>query len=153
MDTVEKTKEELRREYRRQHYLDHKDKYKANAAANYAAKKDEYAERSRRYRENNVARIMFLAARDRCRKLELPFDLTIEYIESIMPTHCPVFGMKLEVGKGKPRPDSPSLDRIRPELGYVQGNVQVLSNKANMMKQDATADELRQFAEWVLATG
>ena len=37
-------------------------------------------------------------------------------------------------------------------LGYVRGNVTVMSMKANIMKGDATPEELLQFAEWVLRT-
>jgi len=47
------------------------------------------------------------------------------------------------------RPDSPSVDRIRPELGYVPGNVAVISVKANFIKGNATAAEIRLVAEWL----
>jgi hypothetical protein len=39
-------------------------------------------------------------------------------------------------------PDSPSLDRVIPELGYVQGNVIWVSHRANSIKQNATAEEI-----------
>jgi hypothetical protein len=52
--------------------------------------------------------------------------------------------------KKGPRPDAPSLDKIDPKLGYVPGNIQVISHKANAMKWDATREELRAFAKWVL---
>ena len=38
--------------------------------------------------------------------------------------------------------NSPSLDRIRLELGYVKGNVRVISGRANLLKNDATIEEL-----------
>jgi hypothetical protein len=41
------------------------------------------------------------------------------------------------------------LDRVIPELGYVPGNVAVISLRANTMKQDATAAELRVLADWI----
>lgn len=135
----------------RQHYQDNRDKYRSLAKANYAAKKDEYAVRNRAYREANIGRIMLIAARDRTLKQGLPeCDLTIEYIESLIPEVCPILGIPLKVGNGRPEPGSPSLDRVVPSLGYVHGNVQVISNKANMMKQDASWAELRRFAVWVL---
>jgi len=34
------------------------------------------------------------------------------------------------------------IDRIIPELGYVEGNVMIISRRANVIKNDATADEL-----------
>jgi len=51
---------------------------------------------------------------------------------------------------GKSKASSPSLDKIIPSLGYVVGNVQWLSKKANGMKQDASFQELEKFAKWVL---
>ena len=43
---------------------------------------------------------------------------------------------------------NPSLDRIRPELGYIVGNIAIISMRANLIKQDASAEELRQVASW-----
>jgi hypothetical protein len=36
----------------------------------------------------------------------------------------------------------PSLDRIRPERGYTKGNIWVISNRANTLKNNATLEEL-----------
>ena len=88
----------------------------------------------------------------KAKKKGLPFDLTLEDITSV--THCPVFGWELKRGTmtGKPQHNSPSVDRIVPELGYVKENIQILSNKANSMKSDATPEELIMFAEWIFRT-
>lgn len=145
--------QEADREYKRQHYLKNRDAELVKRKVYYAANKETYAVRSRQYREANLGRIMLNAARERTRRQKLPAcDLTIEYIDGLIPEVCPILGVPLEVGVGTAKPGSPSLDRIIPSLGYVQGNVQVISNKANMMKQDATWDELRRFAGWVMNT-
>jgi hypothetical protein len=39
--------------------------------------------------------------------------------------------------------NSPSLDRIVPEKGYVAGNIRVISQRANRIKSNATVEELR----------
>lgn len=44
---------------------------------------------------------------------------------------------------------SPSIDRIVPELGYVPGNIAIISWRANDLKKDATADEMRRIADWI----
>ena len=48
--------------------------------------------------------------------------------------------------------NSPSIDRIDNDKGYIKGNVQVISHKANSMKFTASKEELLKFAEWVKVT-
>jgi hypothetical protein len=42
-----------------------------------------------------------------------------------------------------PRPASPSLDRIDNALGYVKGNVRIISFRANALRSNATLEELQ----------
>lgn len=86
----------------------------------------------------------------RCNLKNIPFNLTTEYLESVFTEHCPVFKTSLAWCEHSKtiQQNSPSLDRINPSLGYVMGNVQWLSQKANAMKQDATLQELKLFADW-----
>lgn len=44
--------------------------------------------------------------------------------------------------------NSPTLDKIEPALGYVPGNIIVISGRANRLKADATIDELRAIASF-----
>ena len=44
---------------------------------------------------------------------------------------------------------SATLDRIDNSRGYEPDNIQVISYKANSMKADANAAELKIFAEWI----
>lgn len=66
---------------------------------------------------------------------------------------CPVLGiaLRLDLPEGFTThvPNSPSLDRVRPDLGYVPGNVRVISNRANLIKNDGTADEHRRIAAYI----
>lgn len=88
-------------------------------------------------------------AKARAEKKGLPFDLDKEYVRSICTLQCPVFGTPF-VWHGKAlRPDSPSLDRIEPNKGYVRGNVVVISVKANAIKSDATVEEIQTVADWL----
>ncbi len=90
---------------------------------------------------------MLYGAKRRAQAQGVPFAITLADIE--VPTHCPVLGLRLEYGEGRPRPESPTLDKLIPELGYVPGNVAVISFRANLIKQDATAEEIARVAEWV----
>jgi DNA-directed RNA polymerase subunit RPC12/RpoP len=93
---------------------------------------------------------MYRRAKSRAKERGHEFTLSKEDV--VIPTHCPVFGMPLVVHSGRSggKADSPALDRIDNSRGYVKGNVQVLSHKANVMKADASREELIAFANWVL---
>lgn len=138
---------EARRRSRREWAQRNPDKAKAYYAANHE-KRREY---NRKWREKNAAKVMMERARRRATKHGIEFDLDEAFVAAITPLFCPVFDTPLTLAAGVAGPNSPSLDRKDPSKGYVRGNVQVISNKANMMKQNATEDELKQFAKWVLS--
>lgn len=94
------------------------------------------------YAVANPKRVMLSLARQRARGANVPFDLHEDDFE--IPTHCPVLGVELRSGRGRrgPTDASPTLDRIVPSLGYVPGNVIVVSWRANRLKSDGTMDEL-----------
>ena len=55
---------------------------------------------------------------------------------------CPVLGIPL-YSDGRDNQNAPSLDRFIPSLGYVKGNVFVISRRANVLKGDATIEEVK----------
>jgi hypothetical protein len=76
------------------------------------------------------------------------FDLRVEDIS--IPEICPVLGIPIAVGNSNgPSPNSPSLDRFIPELGYVRENVRVISWRANRLKSDATLEEIESVARYM----
>lgn len=90
------------------------------------------------YRARNAAAVMVRQAQQRARRQGLACDLKVGDV--VIPTHCPVLGMLLARGP-KHNATSPSLDRIKPELGYVKGNVRVISWRANCLKRDGALEE------------
>jgi hypothetical protein len=114
------------------------------------AKKDRTAENKRKReacRKNPVA-YMLWGVKSRAKARGIPFDLTHDDIE--IPDTCPILGIPLRIGDGTPTANSPSLDRIDPNYGYVKGNVQVISYRANTIKSDATKEELKLVLEHLL---
>lgn len=91
-----------------------------------------------------VVKGMVRGAKSRATKAGVPFNLTPEDIT--IPHRCPVLGIPLIVGGDKPTDNSPSLDRVMPNMGYVRGNVLVISNRANRIKNNATITELEKVA-------
>lgn len=97
------------------------------------------------YYKNNIEKQMLMRAVRRSRETGVNCDLDISDI--IVPDICPVFKVPM-IRKTR---YAASLDKINPKLGYVKGNVQVISKLANVMKQDSSKEELRLFAEWVIS--
>jgi hypothetical protein len=71
---------------------------------------------------------------------ELRLDFNLTPADLIVPAFCPFTLLPFDFGpkNGKPRPQSPSVDRIRPDKGYIRGNVRVISLRANVAKSDIT---------------
>ena len=114
--------------------------------------KEKLRQRNLNYRLAHPEQCLLRAARGRANKKQIEFNLTIEDI--VIPECCPVLHIKLQrqLGKGKILDTSPSLDRIDNSKGYIKGNVQVISTKANAMKSSANKEELLKFANWIYNT-
>ncbi len=62
----------------------------------------------------------------------------------------PLFRSTGSKGQG---PNSPTLDRLDPALGYTPENVVVISARANQIKTDATVEELYRVATYFMEKG
>ena len=80
-------------------------------------------------------------ARHRAKKKGVAFELRADDIS--IPEYCPVLGIPLIFSDMKNRHNSPSLDRIKPDLGYVSGNIIVVSWRANDIRRNFRPDELK----------
>jgi hypothetical protein len=112
-----------------------------------AANRERSRELNRQSDARNPESYLLARARHRAKTDGLPFDLHLADI--VIPETCPILGVPLARQAGScAGPNSPSLDRIIPALGYVKGNVQVISHKANSLKRDGTLAELVKLGEW-----
>lgn len=100
------------------------------------------------YKESSHEYKMWYRAKRRAKAEGSPFSIKIGDI--LIPTVCPVFGKPLKILDVD---WTPSLDRLNPGLGYVQGNVKVISNKANRYKNDATIDEINAILRYMKENG
>lgn len=109
---------------------------------------------NRKYRVYNPLHNMFHGSKLRAKKKGIEFSISKEYLESIWPKDnlCPALKIPLtsEGEKGRRTRFSPSLDRIDNSKGYIEGNIQIISWQANTMKSNATEDQLKSFANWIL---
>jgi hypothetical protein len=109
---------------------------------------DYWTSYNNRWRAKHPARYILQTARNRAKKLNLEFNLTEGDIS--IPAVCPILNIPLfsTVGKGISG-NSPSIDRIDNSLGYVKGNVQVISWRANDLKSNGTLGEFRSLVRWL----
>lgn len=89
-------------------------------------------------------------ARMRAKKKGLPCDITRDFVLSITPDSCPIFGCTFVFYGGKVvGNESPTLDRLDPSKGYVEGNIAVISMKANTIKNAFGSADIAQVARWL----
>jgi hypothetical protein len=98
----------------------------------------------------NPARCLINSARRRAKDKGISFDISHEDILPL-PEFCPVLGTRLQYGPGRGRKlyengAAASLDRVQNSAGYVRGNVVVTSLRANLLKGQATLEELQKIA-------
>jgi len=103
----------------------------------------------RTYKDKRIEK-NFRAHKNKCKKNGVKFNITLEYLKEIFPkdSKCPVLGIKMKFG-GQYARNSPSLDKIIPDKGYVVGNVAWISFKANAIKNNANFDEILRVGNWL----
>lgn len=97
--------------------------------------------------DGQIKRHLLRLARWRAKKSGLPFALTED--DLFIPTKCPVLGRGFFSAPGM----SPSLDRVRPALGYVPGNVIVVSVIANTIRSNARPADILRVAHFYAQIG
>jgi hypothetical protein len=101
------------------------------------AKAIEIRNRDWKYRANEI---LYMNAKARAKKANIEFDLQREDI--VVPDNCPVLGIKLFREDKKTWHHAPSIDRIDNTKGYTKDNIMIISRRANILKKDATLQEL-----------
>jgi hypothetical protein len=93
-------------------------------------------------RDDKVLQSKYLAksARIRAKKYRVPF--TITYKDIIIPDICPILGIEIKHNIDKMAGNSITLDRIIPEKGYTPENIIVVSLRANLIKTNASIEEI-----------
>jgi hypothetical protein len=106
--------------------------------------RDQVRESDRRWKYSNYAAVLLSHAKRRAKKHGLQFSITLKDI--VIPELCPYLQLRLKLDEGPLSDNSPSLERIIPFLGYVPGNVEVISYRANRIKSNGTVEEHEKIA-------
>jgi hypothetical protein len=123
--------------------------YQANRYASDASFRDTAKARSRAHAARHPTRKLF--NRRKSSALHAGKEFTIIYEELVWPEYCPVLDIRLDYAQKEKRGgnyNSPSMDRIDNNKGYISGNVIIISMRANLIKRDATPEELMKIARF-----
>lgn len=82
----------------------------------------------------------------RFRAREKGIEFTIKETDLTIPNVCPVLGIPL--GQHLDRDNWISIDRTDNTVGYIPGNVQIISYKANRSKNNMSPAELMMLANY-----
>lgn len=111
--------------------------------------RDHLRQTSKSRRQFKRAMCLVAAARVRSRKRHIPFNVTdaeVVRLQAVVDAgRCELSGVTFTLS-GPRCATSPSLDRIRPALGYVDGNLRIVCHALNAGMGDWGADELRRIA-------
>lgn len=88
----------------------------------------------------NITKHLLQNAKIRSKSKNLDFSLNIEDI--IIPETCPLLNIPIIISENKVSDNSPNLDRINNNKGYIKDNIWIISKKANTIKNNATIQEI-----------
>ena len=99
---------------------------------------------NRRFKRRNKAALLFKWAGERARKRGIKFTIQISDIK--IPDVCPCCNVKLTADPTHTRmiDGIPSLDRLKPELGYIPENIAVICTRCNTLKSGMTLEQIEQ---------
>ncbi len=89
-----------------------------------------------------VKRIM-QRAKSRATKKGRVYTITEQDIK--IPKTCPILGVPIQASG----PYGPSIDRIDSNKGYTPDNIHIVSNRANILKNNGTVEEFKMLIKWL----
>ncbi len=139
-----------RKKEKSKYYEEHKEQWKKyRKPLKTKEEKEALLSVKRKWKESHPEINLWSAVKYRAKKENIPFD--IEASDLKIPKYYPYLKIELTSKKGIKHADNlMSVDRIDAEKGYVKGNVEVISYKANRMKNNANTKELIIFAQNIL---
>ena len=124
--------------------------YNSKYYAKHIERFQNYNERRRELHKEDPRIRLRGGARGRAIEKGIEFDLPTYKDLPKCPTKCPILRIPLIVGSDKNSngggtDNSPTLDRINNNKGYIKGNIQIISRKANQMKSNADLEDIRRL--------
>lgn len=130
------------RAYARAYYKANGERLRAAARARNLAKREDVRAYAKVWRANDRNRnrlvYMLVSAKKRAAQRGIAFEISEN--DLVIPEICPVLGIPIVIQSGR-HDGAPSIDRIDNSLGYIKGNVRIISYRANAIKRDMTLEE------------
>jgi len=95
------------------------------------------------YADRSIEEKLLDGAKQRAKQYNRDFNITLDDIK--VSDRCPVLGKKFIHNTEM----APSLDRVDNSLGYIRGNIMVISRKANTLKSSASIDDIKKVLEYM----
>jgi len=144
-DIEKKNKVNLEYYYRNRERLKEKQRLKSLEDYKDPVKRGKKLAAQLKWRLTNPEVAILYRIKQRCKRENIPCDLEVDDI--VIPDICPIFKKPLVIVAGR-NDYAPSVDRINPKLGYIKGNIHIISDRANRIKNDSTPEELRLLADY-----
>lgn len=101
--------------------------------------------RYKRWKLKDPVKSLLVGVKGNAKKRGIEFALHSGDV--VIPDNCPILGIPLFFSQSR-TDNTPSIDRIDNTKGYIKNNIVVCSWRANLLKKDATVDELFKLANF-----
>lgn len=128
-----------------------KDKRKITDSIYYQTHQKEFIVRKQKWRHANAHFYPLNNARNRSKHRNWKFDLTQKWARENWTGVCALTGLPFVKSKSLANPFSPSIDKIKPELGYIQTNCRFVLHGVNCLKGLGTDEDVLKIARAIVA--
>lgn len=131
--------------YHRQYQKDHREEGRERSRRYKSRHRERVREASLLYKLTYPEKCLLSAAKERAKQFD--WELSIDVSDIVITEMCPLLGIPLIRNTGGTgwNDNSPTLDRIDPNKGYVKENVWVISWRANTIKRNGVLEELEKI--------
>jgi hypothetical protein len=131
-----------------------KGKHCVECVKNKKRNKERDKNNTKKYRNLHPYSEAICSAKKRAIKQCVPFDISIEWARNIWTGKCAITGIEFDLqktGRTGAKDLSPSIDRIKPSIGYTKDNCRFILMCINAFKGRMTDIEMRFIAEKILS--
>lgn len=115
----------------------------SNAQRYYKNNRTTVLARGKQWSIDNYERVLLDTVRRRAEREGRVFELELSDI--VIPEYCPVLGLKIIPRASLKSGQSASVDRVDTRKDYTKDNVQIISLRANRLKNNATLAEVEKI--------